>query len=133
MVDRGLLGLDQPVASVWPEFAVGGKGRATVRHALCHRAGVPAIRSPLTDADLREWGTMASALASTRAWWEPGTRHAYHTNTYGHLIGEIGPARQRRCRDAGLRALAGPLDADIWCGVPPRPARALCRCDQGGG
>ena len=32
---------------------------------------------------------MTAALAATEAWWEPGTRHAYHTNTYGHLIGEV--------------------------------------------
>ena len=32
---------------------------------------------------------MAGALAATEPWWEPGTRHAYHTNTYGHLIGEV--------------------------------------------
>ena len=44
LVDAGHLGLDDPIASVWPEFARGGKGAATVRHALCHQAGVPAIR-----------------------------------------------------------------------------------------
>ena len=32
---------------------------------------------------------MTAALAATEPWWEPGTRHAYHTNTYGHLVGEI--------------------------------------------
>jgi len=75
-VDRGLLGLDEPVASVWPEFAVGGKGSATVRHALCHRAGVPAIREPLTNDDLWQWERMTSALAATEACGSraPGTR-----------------------------------------------------------
>ena len=119
LVDDGHLGLDDPVASVWPEFAAGGKEGATVRHALCHRAGVPAIRRLLTDVDLWEWDTMASALAETEAWWVPGTRHAYHTNTYGHLVGEL--VRQATGDPPGTRlaALAGPLGADVWCGLPP--------------
>jgi len=118
LVDQGLIGLDDPVASVWPQFAEAGKGEATLRHALCHQAGVPAIRQPLTNADLWEWDRMAGALAASEPWWEPGTRHAYHTNTYGHLIGEV----VRRvggttCGD-GLRSLAGPLGADLWFGMP---------------
>ena len=37
LVDQGLVGLDDPVATAWPEFGVAGKGGATVRHSLCHR------------------------------------------------------------------------------------------------
>ncbi len=117
-VDRGLLGLDEPVASVWPEFAAGGKASATVRHALCHRAGVPAIREPLTNDDLWRWERMTSALASTDAWWEPGTRHAYHTNTYGHLIGELVHRTTGELPGAVLREVAGPLGAEVYFGVP---------------
>lgn len=117
-VDAGRLALDDPVASVWPEFAAGGKQRATVRHALCHRAGVPAIREPLMNDDLWSWSRMTSALAATEPWWEPGTRHSYHTNTYGHLVGEIA----RRVDGVGphdaLRSVAAPLDADVWFGLP---------------
>lgn len=40
LVDAGVIGLDDPIASVWPEFGVAGKTSATIRHALCHRAGV---------------------------------------------------------------------------------------------
>ena len=118
LVDAGLLGLDDPITSVWPEFAAGGKGGATVRHALCHRAGVPALSEPLTNADLWNWERMAAAVASAEPWWEPGTRHAYHTNTYGHLIGEI--VRRVSGEPCGrrLRSLADPLGADVWFGVP---------------
>jgi len=118
LVDGGRIGLDDPIATVWPEFAAGGKETATVRHALCHRAGVPAIRTPLTDHDLYDWERMTSALASTEAWWEPGTRHAYHTNTYGHLVGEIVRRVTGDLPGARLRALAGPLGADVWFGLP---------------
>jgi CubicO group peptidase (beta-lactamase class C family) len=118
-VDRGDLTLDTPVAAVWPEFARGGKGGATLRHALSHRAGVPAIRAPLTNEDLWDWDRMVAALAETEAWWEPGTRHAYHPNTFGHLLGEIVHRVTGDLPGARLRALAGALDADLWIGLPP--------------
>lgn len=118
LVDAGLVGLDDPIASVWPEFAVGGKDSATVRHALCHRAGVPAIREPLTNDDLWHWDAMTAALAATDAWWPPGTRHAYHTNTYGHLVGEIVRRVTGQMPGERLRTVVGPLGADLWFGVP---------------
>jgi CubicO group peptidase (beta-lactamase class C family) len=61
---------------------------------------------------------MAAAVANADPWWEPGTRHAYHTNTYGHLIGEI--VRRVGGEPCGrrLRALADPVGADVWFGVP---------------
>jgi CubicO group peptidase (beta-lactamase class C family) len=118
LVDEGLLGLDHPVTSVWPEFGAGGKEGATVRHALCHRAGVPAIRAPLTNEDLWDWETMTGALADTEAWWVPGTRHAYHTNTYGHMVGELVRRAGGALPGDRLAALAGPLAADVWCGLP---------------
>ncbi len=118
LVDAGLVGLDDPVASVWPEFGTGGKEAATLRHALCHRAGVPAIRERLTNDDLWDWERMTVALAATEAWWEPGTRHVYHTNTYGHLVGEIVRRTTGEMPGARLRAVAGPLGADLWWGVP---------------
>ncbi len=125
LVDRGLIGLDDPIASVWPEFADSGKDEATLRQALCHRAGVPAIRQPLTNGDLWEWDRMAGALAATEPWWEPGTRHVYHTNTYGHLIGEIvRRVGETPCGDQ-LRSITEPIGADIWFGVP-RPLHMNC-------
>jgi CubicO group peptidase (beta-lactamase class C family) len=123
LVDEGRIGLDDPVASVWPEFAAGGKAGVTLRQALCHRAGVPAIREPLTDRDLVDWERMTAALAATESWWEPGTRHAYHCNTYGHLIGEIVRRTTGEGPGARLRRLVDPLDADLWFGLPPSEQR----------
>jgi CubicO group peptidase (beta-lactamase class C family) len=118
LVDAARVALDDPIARVWPEFAAAGKDGATLRHALCHRAGVPAIREPLTNDDLWDWDEMAGALAATAPWWEPGTRHAYHTNTYGHLVGEV--VRRVSGEPCGRRlaTLAGPLEADVHIGVP---------------
>ncbi len=118
LVDEGLVDLDDPIARVWPEFAVAGKESATLRHALCHRAGVPAIRQPLSNEDLWDWDRMASALAGTEAWWEPGTRHAYHTNTYGHLVGEVVRRVSGASCGAAVATLAGAVGADVHVGLP---------------
>jgi len=118
LVDQGLLDLDDAVCSVWPEFAEGGKQGATVRHALSHRAGVPAIRRRLTNDDLWRWEVMTRHLASTPAWFEPGSRVVYHTNTYGHLVGEIARRVSGRTPGQLLRATAEPLGADLFWGVP---------------
>jgi CubicO group peptidase (beta-lactamase class C family) len=118
LVDAGRIGLDDPITSVWPEFGVKGKEHATLRHALCHRAGVPAIREPLTNDDLWDWERMTAALAATEAWWEPGKRHAYHTNTYGHLIGEVIRRVSGDMPGTRMRTVAGQLGADVWFGVP---------------
>jgi CubicO group peptidase (beta-lactamase class C family) len=127
LVDAGLVALDEPICTVWPDFAAAGKEGATLRHALCHRAGVPAIRAPLRNDDLWDWDRMAGALAATAPWWEPGTRHAYHTNTYGHLIGEV--VRRVSGEPCGRRlaALTGPLQADLFVGVPAAEQR---RCAE---
>jgi CubicO group peptidase (beta-lactamase class C family) len=124
-VDAGVISLDEPIAAMWPEFGAEGKGGATVRHALCHRAGVPAIRERLTDADLADWDRMAGALAATAAWFEPGSRHVYHTNTYGHLIGELVHRTCGVLPGERLREVAASVDADVWCGLP---AAEQARC-----
>jgi len=134
LVDDGRVGLDDPIASVWPEFGVAGKEPATIRHALCHRVGVPAIREPLTDDDLLDWERMTSVLAAEEPWWVPGERHTYHTNTYGHLVGELVRRVGGSMPGDALHALAAPLDADVWFGVPtaeqPRCADVLWAPNQ---
>ena len=117
-VDDGLVSLDDPIAHLWPEFAFGGKEAATLRHALTHQAGVPAIAPLLTDDDLWHWDTMVAALAATEAWFEPGSRITYHTNTYGHLVGEVVRRAVGQMPGDLLRDVAAPLDADLWWGVP---------------
>ena len=117
LVDAGCIGLDDPIATVWPEFAAGGKEAATIRHAHCHRAGVPAIREHLTNDDLWNWQRMTDALAATEAWFEPGSRHIYHTNTYGHLVGEIVRRVSGDMPGTRLRSVTEALAADVRWGL----------------
>ncbi len=124
-VEAGRIGLDDPVAAHWPAFAAAGKGATTVRHALAHRAGVPAIREPLVDDDLWDFDRMCDAVAATAPWWEPGERHAYHTNTYGHLVGGLLRHATGDLPGTLLARVAGPLDADVHWGLADAD---LARC-----
>ena len=119
LVDDGLIGLDDPVADHWPAFAEPGKGAATVRQLLCHRIGLPAIRERLTNDDLWDFRTMVDAVARTAPWWVPGERHAYHTNTFGHLTGGLVLAvTGEEPGPRFAREIAAPLGADVHVGVP---------------
>lgn len=118
LVEAGQLCLDGKVTERWPEFAVKGKGDTTMRMLLCHQAGLPAIREPLTDAVLTDWGRITSLLARQAPFWKPGSAHGYHTNTFGFLVGElVCRATGRRFRDALRQRITGPLDADYHIGL----------------
>ncbi|MFB9679644.1 serine hydrolase domain-containing protein [Streptosporangium vulgare] len=66
---RGLVDLDAPVARYRPGFTA----EATVAELLSHRAGLPAIRSPLPPGSLYDWDAMAGALAAEEPRWTPGS------------------------------------------------------------
>jgi CubicO group peptidase (beta-lactamase class C family) len=89
LVDRGLLDLQAPVATYWPEFAKAGKAAIPVHLLLSHRAGLPAVDAPLPTEALYDWDKMTHALAAQKPWWEPGTQHGYHEFTFGWLVGEV--------------------------------------------
>jgi len=118
LVERGLLTLDTPVASVWPELAQAGKGGITLRQVLSHRAGLPAVQRVLPDDALYDWDAMCAGLAESAPWWVPGSAHGYHVNTFGFLVGE--PVRRTsgmRFGDALREVVTGPLDLDVHVGV----------------
>jgi CubicO group peptidase (beta-lactamase class C family) len=85
LVADGRVDLDAQASTYWPELTT----TATVRECLSHQAGVGAIRERLTNDDLWSWDRMCAAVAATEPWYPPGSRHSYHTNTYGFLAGEI--------------------------------------------
>ena len=66
-----------------------------------------------------DWQTMIHALENQAPWWEPGTAFGYHVNTFGFLVGEI--VRRATGMTIGQfikRTIAGPLDADLYIGLP---------------
>jgi CubicO group peptidase (beta-lactamase class C family) len=86
LAERGELAYDEPVATYWPEFAAGGKGRVTVRDLLTHRAGLWSVRAVAErPEDLLDHLAMEERLAA-RAVRAPTERSAYHAITYGWLV-----------------------------------------------
>ena len=124
LVDRGLLDYDDPVAKFWPEFARKGKEHVTVRHLLCHQAGLYRIRDLIDDASrMLDWAYMTDALARSAPAIPPGSASAYHGLTYGWLVGEVVQrVSGRPVRDVVAEEIA-----------PARPRRPLRRLPAGAG
>jgi CubicO group peptidase (beta-lactamase class C family) len=119
LIDRGLIDLDEPVATYWPEFAAGGKETLPVRYLFSHSAGLAFVEGLEGLIPLSNWDDVVSRLAGQKPMWEPGTRSGYHASTYGFLIGEL----VRRTTGKSLvqffrEEVTGPLDADFLMGVP---------------
>lgn len=91
LVEDGDLSYDDPIVEHWPSFARGDdqKKEVTVRHVLSHQTGMPT--SPL-DGDPAAWGDwegIVETMETQELQDEPGTTAAYHTVTYGWLVGEL--------------------------------------------
>ncbi|MFF5829942.1 serine hydrolase domain-containing protein [Streptomyces bacillaris] len=126
LADRGLLDLDAPVATYWPEFAAAGKEAVLVRHLLSHRSGVAGIDVPHTLDDLYDWELTCARLAATAPWWEPGTRSGYHAISYGFLVGEVVRRVGGMLPGEYLRQeITGPLGIDFTFGLPEKETHRL--------
>ncbi|HVV36398.1 MAG TPA: serine hydrolase domain-containing protein [Acidimicrobiales bacterium] len=118
--DRGLIDLDAPVATYWPEFAEGGKDSVRIRHLLSHTAGLAGFEEPMEPDDLYDWEKCCARLAAQTPWWEPGTASGYHAVTQGYLVGEV--VRRVTGKSLGTffrEELAEPLGADFHIGTGP--------------
>jgi CubicO group peptidase (beta-lactamase class C family) len=119
LVEQGLLDYDARVSRYWPEFAAEGKGDITLRQLISHQAGMPAVRERLPEGAMLDWSRMCRALESQAPYWAPGTRHGYHVNTFGFLIGEVVRRATGMSVGQALESyVTGPLDADFCWGLP---------------
>jgi CubicO group peptidase (beta-lactamase class C family) len=110
LVDRGLVDLDEPMQTYWPEFTA----RATVRQVLSHQAGVVALDDLLPTAAFYNWDRMCAALAEQEPLWRPGERHGESALFYGHLVGEVVRRVDGRSLGTFLREeVCGPLGIDF--------------------
>ncbi len=119
LVEKGLLDLDEPVATYWPEFSENAKENIPVRYLFCHKSGLCGIKTPLKTGAFTDWNLICSELAKQSTFWEPGTAHGYHGLTYGYLIGEL--LRRIDGRSIGTyfrEEIADPLELDFWIGLP---------------
>ncbi len=114
----GELDLDAPMGDVWPAFARPSTASITTRDVLAHRSGLAVISRPLGFAELLA-GEAETALESEEPLWRPGTRHGYHSFTFGPLID--GVVRRATGRDVASHIrerITGPLGAEFWLGLP---------------
>jgi CubicO group peptidase (beta-lactamase class C family) len=122
LVDRGALAYDDRVIEHWSDFAPpdSEKAEATVRHLLSHQAGLPASDFDASPEQWGDWDAAATAMEATLISFRPGTTAAYHSLTYGWLVGEL----VRRISGTPVNAYArehvfSPLDmAHTTIGLP---------------
>jgi CubicO group peptidase (beta-lactamase class C family) len=120
LVDRGVLAVDEPIATWWPEFAAQGKGRITLGDLLTHRSGLHRVRGVAeTPGDLLDHRRMAERLAARAPERELG-RPAYHAMTFGYLAAAIVErATGRDFADVLEDEVAAPLELDgLHIGTP---------------
>jgi CubicO group peptidase (beta-lactamase class C family) len=126
LVDRGLMDYEDPVCEVWPEFAAGCKRDITLRHLLCHEAGLYDIRGLIDHAErMLDWRYMAEALAEATPAHAPGATNGYHAFTYGWLIGElVQRLTGKPYAEAVESEIARPLGLDgLFVGLPANQMR----------
>lgn len=123
LTERRLLSLDDPVAAHWPAYARYGKDAITIRHVLTHRAGVPFSTGSLVKDGLAvaHWNRAVRQAERAQPRWPAGQVAAYHTLSFGFILGEL----VRRATGSGLSErlsadLVTPLGLrDIHLGLPP--------------
>ena len=142
-VADGAIGLDQPIADVWPEYAAHGKGGTTLRHVLSHQAGMYVFPEEALSIDALDTEGLIDSLARAVPLHPPGEGAGEHALTYGHLLDGSRTPRDRRDpgrsvqqRSPGerlgsppLRGRARPVRASpistTWSPAGPSPISAI--------
>jgi CubicO group peptidase (beta-lactamase class C family) len=112
---------DDPVTTHWPEFGAAGKDRVTIRQLLAHQAGVPVLDTSIELPTIGDPDALGAILAAQRPVWRPGTRHGYHSVTFGWYASELLRRVDPHHRTLGrffADEVAGPLGAAFHIGLP---------------
>ena len=88
--ERKALSLLDPVSHYVPEFGQNGKRDITIYQLLCHKAGIPTVKTDGVDVaelllDTRELLRLLYASAPEK----PGHHHAYHALTAGFVVADL--------------------------------------------
>jgi CubicO group peptidase (beta-lactamase class C family) len=129
--ERGLLDYDDAVARHWPEYAAAGKDRVTVRQVLMHRAGVPQMPAGVTPELMTDWDWMVEHLAAIELLYPPGAVNAYHSMSFGWILGEVVRRTDYSHRPFGRwveEEIFQPLGIeDFWIGIPEKDLDRVAR------
>jgi CubicO group peptidase (beta-lactamase class C family) len=135
VIDAGLVELDKPIATYWPEFGQHGKDEITVREALTHRALVPGLSEPQPAEVRADWKKWTSLIAMEKPWFDRGVA-CYHPLHYGVILAEIVQRTTGEPFDDWFRKeITGPSNIDFQFTLPnkadhgrfslPNPTRNL--------
>jgi CubicO group peptidase (beta-lactamase class C family) len=120
-VERGLIAYDRPIAEVWPEFGVQGKGGITLRQALNHSAGLPFMPQGIGFPEMADWDALCRAVAAMTPAFPPGSRSHYHAITFGTIVCEtIRRVDGRSFQQQLKQDIAVPLgvEEEMFVGIP---------------
>jgi CubicO group peptidase (beta-lactamase class C family) len=119
-IERGRIGLDEPVATHWPAFGQHGKDGVLVRHILSHRGGFPVTPPDLTPDHWGDREVTTQAVAAMPLEHCPGAVSAYHFLTQHWVCAELVRLLDGRSYPVYLRdEITGPLDlTDTYVGLP---------------
>ena len=134
LVDRGVLDLDAPLTTYWPEMVAA----TTLRQVLSHQSGHALLEKPAPAEALLDWDRMCALVAAQPPLWEPGHGCGESALLYGHLVGEVvrrvdGRSlgtflREEVCGPHGLDFHVGLREAELAAGRRPhRPRRPVVR------
>lgn len=120
LVDRGVMNYEQPVASVWPEFAANGKAGVTLKHVLNHTAGLHLISPGLGYDRMCDWDAVCAEVAAMAPAWTPGSRREYHAITQGWILGGMASRATGKTFDQLLEEeIRAPLGLkNMFIGIP---------------
>jgi CubicO group peptidase (beta-lactamase class C family) len=119
LVDRGLIDVEEPVATYWPEFKQNGKEKVLVRHLLRHSAGLYDWDGTLSGKIFLDWDKAVSLLEAQKPKHEPGTQWIYHAVTFGYLLGNL--VKKITGKSIGTffqEEIANKVNADFYIGLP---------------
>ena len=118
LVERGLVGFDDPVARHLPEFGANGKERITLRHLLTHTSCIPNAHRTWSR---ESWDEILAKIcaAGLEPGWVVGRDCAYHVASARNVLGEIVRRRDGRPFARYVReAIFAPLGVDdFWVGM----------------
>jgi CubicO group peptidase (beta-lactamase class C family) len=115
LVDRGVLALDVPVSTYWPELPA----PTTLRQVLSHQAGIVLLDEPAPEKAFYDWDLMCRLIEQQQPTWPPGQGIGESALLFGHLLGEVLRRVDGRSLGAFLRQeVCTPLGLDFHVGVP---------------
>jgi CubicO group peptidase (beta-lactamase class C family) len=119
LVERGLLGFDDPVVKYLPAFAAKGKSAITIAHILTHTAD---LRNVLIDTT-NPWDAQIDLICNSRMEtdWIPGEKAGYCPMATWFILGEIMRIVSGEPVDVYLRKhIFEPMHlADAWLSISP--------------